>query len=565
MRGRECVRLDPRSRLPSLAQRLQLCGIGLLLGTLFFAASLTPSLIPRSYAIQGVLAGVSFAIGYVLGVSWRWLWRYLELPEPNDRLRVVTTSVLALLCLGVAVWFLWRSADWQNSVRAVVGMAPVEGGHALKVCLISIATFLILLGLARAFWLLAGWLSGVTGSLVPRRVAKAAGVGAAAVLFWMVASDILVRSLLNILDASYREFNELIEPERPQPLDPTRTGSPASLVDWSDLGRAGREFIAETPAAAEITALTGRVAQTPVRVYVGLPSEEDHVERARLALEELKRIGGFQRSRLVIITPTGTGWVDPSAMAAIEYLSDGDVASVALQYSYLSSPLSLLTEPGYGSEAAQALFREVYRHWTGLPPEARPELYLHGLSLGAMNSERSAELFEILADPIDGALWSGPPFQSRIWRRITEWRNPGSPQWLPEFRDGSLVRFMNQDGSRIPPTRPWGALRVVYLQYASDPIVFFDYRDLYRRPDWMVSPTGPDVSAKLRWYPVVTMLQLAVDMAFATDTPIGYGHVYAPEDYAAAWTAVANISDWPEERLAFVRERLAEELRSRRD
>ena len=172
---------------------MQLCGLGLFLGTLFFAASLTPSLIPRSYAMQGVLAGASFAIGYGLGVSWRWLWRYLELPEPNARLRVVTTSVMALLCLGVAIWFLARSAAWQNSVRAAVGMAPVEGAHALKVCLISIATFLILLGLGRAFWLVARRVSCLTRSLVPRRLANVAGLTAAALLFWLVASDLLAR------------------------------------------------------------------------------------------------------------------------------------------------------------------------------------------------------------------------------------------------------------------------------------------------------------------------------------------------------------------------------------
>src|SRR4051794_16653157 len=82
---------------------------------------------------------------------------------------------------------------------------------------------------------------------------------------------------------------------------------------------------------------------------------------------ELKRVGAFDRSVLVVITPTGTGWIDPSAMNAVEYLHHGDIASVALQYSYLSSPLSLLVQPEYGSEAARALFAEVYGYWTTLP------------------------------------------------------------------------------------------------------------------------------------------------------------------------------------------------------
>jgi uncharacterized membrane protein len=30
----------------------------------------------------------------------------------------------------------------------------------------------------------------------------------------------------------------------------------------------------------------------------------------------------------------------------------------------------------------------------------------------------------------------------------------------------------------------------------------FDYRSLYRELDWMAPPRGPDVSPKLRWYPL---------------------------------------------------------------
>lgn len=79
----------------------------------------------------------------------------------------------------------------------------------------------------------------------------------------------------------------------------------------------------------------------PIRTYVGLQGAETPEERARLALAELKRAGGFDRSVVVIVTPTGTGWIDPAALTALEYLHHGDVASVAVQYSYLNSPLSL--------------------------------------------------------------------------------------------------------------------------------------------------------------------------------------------------------------------------------
>jgi uncharacterized membrane protein len=543
-------------------QLLSLSGVGLMLGALFFAAALTPTLIPRSYLTQGALAGACFAIGYLAGVLWRWLWHYLELPEPSARARSSANALALTGCLLVAIIFLRQAAEWQNSIRTVMKMAPVETAHPLKVCVIALVTFVVLLMLGRLFVLVAGFLAARKRRFIPQRIANVIGVLVAGLLFWAIASNVLVRTAFNALDSSFRELDAVFEPERPQPTAPGKTGSPASLVKWNELGRTGRRFIASGPSAAEISAITGQAAQEPVRVYVGLGGAGTAQARARLALDELKRQHGFERKVLIVITPTGTGWIDPSAMDSVEYLHHGDVASVAMQYSYLNSPLSLLFQPEYGADAARALFAEIYGYWTTLPKNKRPMLYLHGLSLGAMNSEKSAELFETIGDPIAGAVWSGAPFESRIWRWVTANRNPGSPAWLPEFRDGRFVRFMNQNGATVSADAPWGPMRIVYLQYASDAITFFNYRDAYRRPAWMEAPRGPDVSPELRWYPIVTMLQLALDMGMANGTPMGFGHVYAPEHYVDAWVAVTDVRDWSTDALAKLKEQLAAKART---
>jgi uncharacterized membrane protein len=539
-----------------------LSGVGIVLGALFFAAALTPTLVPRSYLTQGALAGACFAIGYATGILWRWLWRYLELPEPSSRIRSIANAFVAAVCLLVVIMYLWRAAEWQNSIRAIMKMEPVETARPLKTCAIALITFFALLVLARLFKRVIHSLSTHMRRFIPRKIANVVGLLVAILLFWSIANNLLIRTAFRALDSSFREFDALLEPERAQPTAAGKTGSTASLVRWDELGRAGREFVASAPAAAQISAFTGRTARDPVRVYVGLRGADTPHARAKLALDELKRQGGFDRSTLIVITPTGTGWIDPAAMDSVEYLLDGDVASVAVQYSYLNSPLSLLFQPEYGAEAARALFAAIYGYWTTLPKDTRPRLYLHGLSLGAMSSEQSAELFETIGDPIAGALWSGPPFASRIWRSITENRNEGSPAWLPEFRDGRFVRFMNQNGPTVPSDAPWGPMRVVYLQYASDPIVLFDYRDAYQRPAWMRAPRGPDVSPDLRWYPVVTMLQLALDMAVANGTPMGYGHVYAPEHYVDAWVAVTGVRHWSDDALARLKDHLANAART---
>ncbi len=531
------------------------------LGAVFFAASLTPSLIPRNELVQGALSGGAFVIGYAVGSFAHWLWLYLELPRLGCRVRLPlnTLALVGSLLLGSAA--LAQAANWQNSIRAVMAMKPSEGTWPLILCIVAAVTAVLLLVIARLLWAVTVAFASRISRVVPRRAANVIAAVVTVFLVWSITSNVVVRTALNVLDSSFAEWDRLFEPEQPKPADPDKTGSARSLVRWDELGRTGRRYIASGPSAEDIRAFTGRPALTPLRVYVGLRGADTAKKRAELALKELQRQGGFDRSNLILITPTGTGWVDPSAIDSVEFLHNGDVASVAVQYSYLNSPLSLLVQPDLGMEAARALFLEIYRYWTSLPKDRRPKLYLHGLSLGALNSERSVELFEILADPINGALWSGPPFGSRIWRSFMDRRDKGSPAWLPKFGSGQLVRFMNQDGAALPKDAPWGPLRIVYLQYASDPITFFDYQLAYHRPAWLADPRGPDVSPSLRWFPIVTMLQVAIDMGFANNAPMGFGHVFAPEHYTDAWVTLTDPPGWTQDELARLKKHLASEAR----
>jgi uncharacterized membrane protein len=257
------------------------------------------------------------------------------------------------------------------------------------------------------------------------------------------------------------------------------------------LGRQGRRFVSGGPDSTG----TGRVLRRrPACAHSRLRRAEfaDSPEaRARLALEELIRAGGFERSVLLLATPTGTGWVDPAGQDPVEYLFRGDIATVAVQYSYLNSPLALLTQAAYGAETARAVFLEIYGYWRTLPKDSRPRLFLSGLSLGSLNSDLSFDLFDIIDDPFEGVLWVGPPFRTESWRRMVRDRDPGSPAWLPRFRDGAVVRFMNQGRAREEGYAPWGNFRIVILQYPSDPITFFEPSAAWRAPAWMQEPRRP--------------------------------------------------------------------------
>jgi uncharacterized membrane protein len=298
------------------------------------------------------------------------------------------------------------------------------------------------------------------------------------------------------------------------------------------------------PTRQQIGEFLGRVAERPLRVYVGLASAETVEERADLALRELMRAGGFDRSLLVVATPTGTGWLDPGAVDTLEYLHAGDTAIVTMQYSYMPSWLTILVDPTRSRDSATRLFDVVYDHWKTLPKEGRPKLYVHGLSLGALGSAASADLFTLFEDPIHGGVWSGPPFPSTVWTRATRYRNAGSPMWLPRFRDGSMLRFTGRQNTLAAGGTRWGPMRFVYIQHASDPMSFFSPDLLYRRPDWLAAERGPDVSPYLKWFPIVTFLQAGFDLPMATSVPHGYGHNFAPSSYIDSWVEVTQPGSW---------------------
>lgn len=531
--------------------------VGLVVAALFCAASLTPSLLPRHFAVQGLLSGLALAVGYAVGVSLVWLWIYLELPPPSPRVERISKWVSALAVGVTLLLFLRWDTQWQNSIRVLMEMEPVKTAYPRRVALIAGVTGVLLVWLWRGLWACWWFVHRRVIRWVPRRVSYVVSTVALITLVILVANRLIARTALNIADSIFLRIDEVVDDGIEQPTDPLASGSRESAIPWDTIGAQGKRFIARGPTQDQLRDFSGKDAQRPLRVYVGVRTADTVRERARLALEELKRVGGFQRSILVIATPTGTGWLDPGAVDTLEYLHHGDTAIVSIQYSYLPSWITILVDPQRSREAARALFDEVYSYWRTLPRDGRPKLYLHGLSLGSLGSESSADLYTIFDDPIQGAVWSGPPFPSTVWSRITKGRNPESPMWLPRFRDGSMVRFTARQNALKDFGAPWGRMRVVYIQYASDPMIFFSPDLLFREPRWLVGERGPDVSPYLRWYPIVTFLQTAFDLPMATSVPHGYGHNYDPASYLDAWIAVTDPSDWEEDDSSRLRELLA--------
>jgi uncharacterized membrane protein len=509
----------------------------------FACLAFTPSLLPRSALLQGVVCGISAAIGYGLGVAGAWTWRAFADRDPRRprpgawRVFAVSAAVLLVVAIVLGQW-------WQGQLRDLMG-APTP--NLLLLVLLPLAAVALFTGLVALSRSLRGLYHRVAGRLrrwMGPRAARALGWVAVVVVTWLVASGLLLNGLAALADRSFSVRNTTTAEGVEQPTSPLRSGGPGSLVSWESLGRQGRTIAGSGPSAEAIAAFTGSSATEPIRAYAGTVSATDVEARAELAVEDLERAGGFDRGYLLVATTTGSGWLDSGAIDSFEYLTGGDSAIVAMQYSYLPSWLSYLVDQKKAREAGRQLFDAVYDRWSKLPPADRPRLFVFGLSLGSFGGETAFSGEYDLRNRTAGALFAGPPNFNTLYREFTDHRDPGTLEVEPVYKDGRTVRFTNDVAAGVEPAAaPWDGTRVLYLQHPSDPIVWWSPRLLWDRPDWLGEPHGRDVLDAMVWIPLVTFWQVTADLPLATGVPDGHGHTYTRE-FVDGWAKVLRTPGW---------------------
>jgi uncharacterized membrane protein len=525
---------------------------GTLGALLFGCASLTPSLLPRGWVLQGLIAGITAAIGYGVGVTVAWFVAELTESRLSPGFRHRAWQVLAAVGVLLCVAMLWLGAGWQRDIHELMGLDAPAGYGSIGIVVLAVLVFALFVGIGRGVRWIGRLLVRVFGRLLPRRVARPLGVVVVTALVVFLLNGVLFQGLVEAMNSAFSVKDDGTEEGASEPSASERSGSPSSLVPWEDLGLQGRNFVGKGPTPQDLEEFNGEPAQEPVRAYVGLASADDVGDRAALAVRELERAGGFDRAVLVVVTTTGTGWVDPAASDSLEYEFNGDTAMVAMQYSYLPSWMSFLVDQVKARDAGRALFDAVYGVWADRPADSRPDLYVFGESLGTFGGEAAFSGLADIENRTDGVLWAGPPNFNALTRSIVDGRDEGSPEWLPVVDDGRTVRFADEAPDLQGPPGPWGDPRLVYLQNASDPIVWWSPHLVLGHPDWLRGERGPDVSQDMVWLPFVTFWQVTADMAFSTGVPDGHGHSYRA-DYVDGWADVAQPPGWTDADTARLR------------
>jgi uncharacterized membrane protein len=524
--------------------------VGVAFGALLFCLSLTPSLLPRGWLFQGIIGGINAAIGYGVGVVigalvWQLLRGRAWWP-PTARVLYGLKAATVALSVSACVLMVVPAAAWQRRLSELMGIEGPSTLSYMRTLLIAVVIGGVLVGVARvvldAIRALARYL--IRRWHVNDEVALFIGTAIVAALIITLVNGVLIRGFIAAATAVFQPQNVSTRQGLTAPTQFERSGSPDSFAPWDTLGYQGRIFVSTGPRAAELTELNGRPAKEPIRIYAGLATADTDDARVNVILSELQRTAAFDRKLLVIVPTTGTGWVDPIAARAIESIYNGDTALVAMQYSYLPSWISFVADEARSMEAGRKLIDAVHGRWANQPPDRRPKLALYGESLGSMAGQGA---FNFLPDieqmGFSSVLWVGPPNASPLWHALTVRRDPGTPEVEPRYDGGRTVRFSQGGDVAGVAAPPWQGTRVLFVQHASDPIVWWSPDLMFDRPDWLVEPRGRDRTPLMRWYPIVTFWQVGFDMTNASAVPAGHGHNYGNSELDG-WVAVAPPDGW---------------------
>ena len=292
------------------------------------------------------------------------------------------------------------------------------------------------------------------------------------------------------------------------------SGSPASLVDYSLLGREGARFVHSV--STDVGALDVARTCEPIRVFVSVLNAPNIEDRVALALDELQRLNAFDREYLLIQSPAGSGYANSTPVDVLELLSGGNCATVVVSYGLLPSFLSI-NKVDYAGQTQRLLLEAIAEELESRQRQGRsvPEVLLYGESLGAKVQQYAIPLGLVDLDRfgVSRALWVGTPGGAEA--------------------DG-FHQLCAQDSitlDRPEQMIPGIDARVWFLEHDGDPVVRFRRELTWSKPPWLShEPRGRNIPDSMSWSPFVTWATVLVDTIFATDIKPGdfqsLGHDY---------------------------------------
>lgn len=504
----------------------------LAVGAIAALLSRGPSLVPRTPEDQTLITAGAAALGAATGALVEGIAGVIGRRLPGGS----TTAAVAIGVVGAAAWL--RASEVEERTPAVnaaetisgVAMVAAGAGEPGRLALVALPRELRALMTSRALALAVAAGSALRG--LRRRMAEPTDPVKASIRYEYL---------------------------------PSVSGGEGSLAPLSTLDREGRKFLALAVPGAAIAEVMGSPAGDPIRVYVGLDTAGTPAERVRVAVAELERLGAFDRRRILVACPSGAGFVTPVPVEAEEYMTLGDIASVAVQYNNQRSHRSLDKVP-VGMVTTRLLLEALRECISGIQRANRPDLVAYGESMGAwiaveVLTEGGLATLEELG--VARGMLIGVPYRAR--RKLS--RLAEAEGFLPD----SIGVFETSEQVATLPGDDRARLAYVLLTHPEDPVANFSgLRLLVERPTWLSKGPSrhPRVPREMRWLPGITYLQVLFDIkngtSFTADFE-AYAHDYRLGIPAVIRIVYGHMDEVSPEQLARIEQRTAASAHAQAD
>jgi uncharacterized membrane protein len=204
-------------------------------GLIFGCLSFTPSLLPRGGLIQGIVFGITAAIGYGLGVIAAWIWRAFADRDPRRARRrswlifFIAGGVIYAVSFGLGQY-------WQYEIRKLMGVTDYNIALVVASPFVAALVFALLVVIGRGIRGAYRWLARLLNRWIGRRAANAVGWIAVAGLVYLVVTGLLLQGLVNVMNSAFSLRDTTTAEGVHQPTTSLRSGGPGSLIPWNTSG-----------------------------------------------------------------------------------------------------------------------------------------------------------------------------------------------------------------------------------------------------------------------------------------------------------------------------------------
>jgi len=311
-----------------IRKHLHLSIIGLIVAAALYGESLRPVLLPLNTNSQIIFSGLVTALGYDIGLLVDSIIKKIDISK-KFQLNTKIKYFLIIL-IGIVAFFITQS--YLNSQQLQRNSLKIETDTPNWIVIVLGSFFVAFLIHQIAI------LIRTFAKFCAAHIRLPFNIHIIQSLVWMAIASLgaLITFILVIvvqvsLDISARPSLR----ETQKPVSTLRSGGPLSLISWEGIGQTGREFVSRDVELYGVYFQDNTEIETmePIRIYAGIDNETDLTKRVDLIMREFERTRAFERSVVIMFTPSGSGWVNPVAIDAVEFITKSNSASVSLQYS----------------------------------------------------------------------------------------------------------------------------------------------------------------------------------------------------------------------------------------